>query len=119
MIVVACTNLLKSLEVSADSTAYQNEDILPLPPARRTWTRRTFVFFWLATSINIVEWSAASSSLGWCRYDIVAIGLTVGQAIAVNAISTIIICVALLISGHAGARWNIPFAVINRTGWGV
>ncbi|PPQ99769.1 hypothetical protein CVT24_009672 [Panaeolus cyanescens] len=129
------TSLAKALEVSPDASPYQNEDVLPLPPSRRTWSKKVFVFFWLATAINIAEWSGASTAL--------AIGLTVGQALAgnyslfqkswgeaydiilhipswpVNAISTIIICLALVLSGHGGGKWHIPFAVINRTGWGI
>ncbi|KAF7439810.1 hypothetical protein PC9H_000146 [Pleurotus ostreatus] len=103
--------ILPLLQVSTDSSPYQNPDVLPLPPSRRTWSIKVFIFFWLATAINIAEWSGASTAL--------AIGLTVGQAIAVNAISTIIICMALVINGHGGGKWHISFAVINRTGWGV
>ncbi|KAK0236921.1 NCS1 nucleoside transporter family [Armillaria nabsnona] len=103
--------VLKALEVSPDASPYRNNDILPFSPARRTWTKRDFIFFWLSKSINIAEWSGASAAL--------AIGLTVGQAIAVNAISTIIICLALVISGHGGGKWHIPFAVINRSAWGI
>lgn len=55
----------------------------------------------VSKAINIAEWSGASAAL--------AIGLTVGQAIAVNAVSTIIICLALVTSGHGGGKWHIPF----------
>ncbi|KAJ8076626.1 hypothetical protein PM082_001049 [Marasmius tenuissimus] len=99
------------LQVSSDASPYKNADILPLPPSRRTWSKKIFCFFWLSTAINIAEWSGASTAL--------AVGLTVGQAIAVNAISTIIICCVLVINGHGGGKWHIPFAVINRTGWGI
>ncbi|KAE9405159.1 hypothetical protein BT96DRAFT_359294 [Gymnopus androsaceus JB14] len=105
------TAMLRFFELSKDASPYQNADILPLPPSRRTWTVKIFVFFWLSTAINIAEWSGASTSL--------AIGLTVGQSIAVNAISTIIITLALVISGQGGGKWHIPFAVLNRTGWGM
>ncbi|KAJ6465634.1 hypothetical protein C8R47DRAFT_1154736 [Mycena vitilis] len=66
--------ILRLLAVSPDASPYQNRDVLPLPPSRRTWTRKFFLFFWLSTAINIAEWSGASTAL--------AVGLTVGQAIA-------------------------------------
>lgn len=68
------------VKVSADASPYKNADVLPLPQSRRTWTKRTFVFFWLATgwystrfkgsrradcsplAINIAEWSGASTA---------------------------------------------------------
>ncbi|KAG1722813.1 hypothetical protein EDB19DRAFT_1766243 [Suillus lakei] len=52
-------------------------------------------------AINIAEWSGASASL--------ALGLTVPQAIIVNLTSTIIITVALVISGYGGGQWHVPF----------
>ncbi|KAF8977042.1 hypothetical protein BDQ17DRAFT_160632 [Cyathus striatus] len=99
--------ILSALQVAPNASTYQNPDILPLPASRRTWTRRTFVFFWLATCINIAEWSGASTAL--------AIGLTVGQALAVNAISTLIVLGALLLNGHGGANWHIPFVLLGNS----
>ncbi|KAF5364301.1 hypothetical protein D9756_001139 [Leucocoprinus leucothites] len=116
--------MFSSLKVSTNATPYQNEDVLPLPPHRRTWSKKTFVFFWLSTAINIAEWSAASTSL--------AIGLTVGQASAgeqpqirihMSSITEFrqfaLITLCLVVSGQAGGKWHVPFAVVNRTGWGL
>ncbi|KAJ8591666.1 hypothetical protein M405DRAFT_96013 [Rhizopogon salebrosus TDB-379] len=50
------------LELPGHATAYRNDDIIPLPLSRRTWSKKTFVFFWFATAINIAEWSGASAS---------------------------------------------------------
>ncbi|KAF7776511.1 hypothetical protein Agabi119p4_4904 [Agaricus bisporus var. burnettii] len=100
-----------SLQVSTTATPYQNDDILPLPMPRRTWTKRTFIYFWLSISISLGAWSGASTSL--------AAGLTVGQAIAVCAISNVVIVLGMVASGQAGSTWHIPFAVINRTCWGI
>ncbi|KAI0719234.1 NCS1 nucleoside transporter family [Fomitopsis betulina] len=100
-----------AVAVSGDASPYQNADIIPLPPSRRTWTKKIFAFFWISTAINIAEWSGASTAL--------AVGLTVGQALAVNAISTVIIAIMLVINGQGGGRWHVPFAILNRTGWGI
>ncbi|KAG1834860.1 hypothetical protein EV424DRAFT_529324 [Suillus variegatus] len=83
---MACDNItIKStmhfLQVPGHATPYTNSDVIPLPPSRRTWSKKVFVFFWFATAINIAEWSGASASL--------ALGLTVQQAIIVNLTSTI------------------------------
>ncbi|KAF8063953.1 NCS1 nucleoside transporter family [Lyophyllum atratum] len=103
--------LWKAFEVSSDATPYINHDILPLPPSRRTWTKKVFCFFWLSTAINIAEWSGASAALG--------LGLTVPQAIIVNALSTLIITLALVVNGMGGGKWHVPFAVLNRASWGI
>ncbi|GJE93540.1 NCS1 nucleoside transporter family [Phanerochaete sordida] len=102
---------MATIKAGPGATAYSNVDVLPLPPDRRTWGKTTFVFFWISTAINIAEWSGAAASL--------ALGLTVGQAILVNAISTIIITIALVVNGHGGGKWHVPFAIINRASWGM
>ncbi|KAG1862376.1 NCS1 nucleoside transporter family [Suillus tomentosus] len=103
--------ITQSSQVPGHATSYTNSDVIPLPPSRRTWSKKVFVFFWFATAMNIAEWSGASASL--------ALGLTVQQAIIVNLTSTIIITAALVISGYGGGQWHVPFAVINRAPWGL
>ncbi|KIJ46307.1 hypothetical protein M422DRAFT_226826 [Sphaerobolus stellatus SS14] len=104
-------HLQTSKQISPNASPYQNEDVLPLPPSRRTWSKKFFIFVWLSTAISTGEWSNASTAL--------AIGLTVGQAIAGVQFCLKSLCLALVISGYGGAKWHIPFAVINRTGWGI
>lgn len=100
-----------TLQVSTEATPYQNDDILPLALNRRTWTKRTFVYFWFPIGISIASWSSAATAL--------ATGLTVGQSIAACVVSNIIVAIAMFISGMPGSKWHVPFAVVNRTSWGV
>lgn len=37
-----------TLKVATTATPYQNDDVLPLSIPRRTWTKRTFIYFWLS-----------------------------------------------------------------------
>ncbi|KAL7412540.1 NCS1 nucleoside transporter family [Mrakia frigida] len=99
------------VEVPGSSNPYINDDIVPLPPHRRTWTQTTFNFFWLATSINIGGLTGSSS--------ILSLGLNVWQAVLADVIGSFIICFALVANGCQGGTWHIPFAVGNRAGWGV
>lgn len=48
-----------------------------------------------------------------------SLGLTVWQATLADIIGSTFIAVALITNGQPGGRWNIPFAVANRTAWGV
>ncbi|KAL7415618.1 NCS1 nucleoside transporter family [Mrakia frigida] len=99
------------LTVPGPCDPYINDDIIPLPPHRRTWTQTTFNFFWLATSINIGGLTGSAS--------ILSLGLSVPQAVACDVIGSVIICAALVANGCQGGKWHIPFAVGNRAGWGV
>lgn len=44
------SKIARALEVPGEQSLYINDDIKPLPLARRTWSKRTFTLFWLATS---------------------------------------------------------------------
>ncbi|KAJ3554747.1 hypothetical protein NM688_g2946 [Phlebia brevispora] len=68
--------------------------------------------------INIAEWSGAAASL--------ALGLNVGQAIAgehniygMDAVIDVGAALSFMTTGHAGGKWHVPFAVINRASWGI
>ncbi|KAJ6554889.1 NCS1 nucleoside transporter family [Mycena vulgaris] len=110
-------SLLKRLEVPHDKNAnfeltrWINQDIVPLPPSRRTWGAWSFVGFWLVTGINISGWTTASSLL--------ALGLNVWQSILTVIIGNIIVGFAVALSGLPGGDWHIGFPVINRYVWGM
>ncbi|CED85462.1 Uridine permease/thiamine transporter/allantoin transport [Phaffia rhodozyma] len=98
-------------EVVGDPSPYINEDIKPLPPSRRTWTKTTFFWFWLATTINVSDLAGSSTLL--------SLGLNVWQSILATVIADLIITAALVANGMQGGTWHIPFAVGNRAPWGV
>ncbi|KAI0325978.1 NCS1 nucleoside transporter family [Cubamyces sp. BRFM 1775] len=111
------SGLLKRLEVKRkhssedDPTAWNNRDIVPLPPSRRTWGSWSFVGFWLLTGFNISGWTTASSLLG--------IGLNVWQAMVSVIVGQIVVGVAVVGNGFVGAEWHVGFPVYNRFVWGM
>lgn len=108
-------DLLKKLEPASPqihkTSAFINDDIAPLPPSRRTWSAWSFVGFWLIVSINISNYTIGSSLIG--------LGLNVGQSAAAIVIGNTIVGIATCLTGAPGSRWHIPFAVINRSTWGM
>lgn len=61
------TRLNKAIEVPGEHDYYINDDVRPLPASRRTWTKSTFFWFWMATSINIGGLTGASAVLSLVR----------------------------------------------------
>jgi NCS1 family nucleobase:cation symporter-1 len=80
--------LSEKLEVPVDenldgehATAWNNRDLAPLPPSRRTWTVGGFVGFWAVIQLNSVGWQTASS--------LISLGLSVWEAILVTIIAKV------------------------------
>ncbi|CAN8101811.1 unnamed protein product [Discula destructiva] len=87
-----------------------NDDIRPLPPSRRTWNTLTYISFWLTNQIAISNWQIGGS--------LVAIGLSVWQAIVATLIGKIIIALVAIFNGYVGAEWHVGFPVVSRYIWG-
>ncbi|KAH9818125.1 NCS1 nucleoside transporter family [Teratosphaeria destructans] len=107
--------LIRSLRVPSSSrtvaSRWLNEDIVPLPPHRRLWTRSTFVSFWAINQICISNWQTGSS--------LISAGLSVWQAVIAIIIGKIIISAVAIANGYVGAEWHIGFPVVSRLVWGV
>lgn len=90
----------------ADPSPKLNRDNVPLPPSRRTWGAWSYVGFWVTTGVNISGWTGGSSLL--------ALGLSVGQAMAVVCVGQILVAAAVICTGLLGAEWHVGFPMWNR-----
>ncbi|OCT44482.1 Thiamine transporter THI72 [Cladophialophora carrionii] len=112
------SRLSKKLEVPVDEnldgarpTAWNNRDLAPLPPSRRTWTVWGFLGFWAVIQLNTVGWQTASSLL--------SLGLSVWEAMIVTIIAKFCIAAVAISNGWWGALWHVGFSVGNRAVWGL
>ncbi|KAK8857243.1 hypothetical protein PGQ11_013155 [Apiospora arundinis] len=111
--------LLSSLAVSlrvpsqsrSVSNVWINDDIRPLPPHRRTWTRWAYISFWAINQICISNWQLGAS--------LVALGLSVWQAVIALILGKLITAAVAILNGYVGAEWHIGFPVVSRFVWGV
>jgi NCS1 family nucleobase:cation symporter-1 len=106
------------LEVPADEhlggqrpSAWNNRDLVPLPPSRRTWTIKGFLGFWAVMQLNTVGWQTGSS--------LVSLGLSVYEAMIVTIIAKSLIALVAIVNGWWGALWHVGFSVGNRAVWGL
>ncbi|PWN26047.1 NCS1 nucleoside transporter [Jaminaea rosea] len=93
------------------STAFINNDIVPLEPARRLWGPVSFAGFWLVCSVNISNWTMGSA--------LISLGPNVRQCVAAIIVGNIIVGIGVVLTGAPGAKWHIPFAVTCRSTWGM
>jgi len=87
-----------------DPTLY-NEDLAPVPKARRTWGLYNYASLWVAMSVCIPTYMLASG--------LIAGGMSWWQAIATILLGNLIVLVPMLLNAHAGAKY-IPKAPTTR-----
>ncbi|KAK8038347.1 hypothetical protein PG994_015114 [Apiospora phragmitis] len=109
------SSLVVSLRVPSQSrgvsNVWINDDIRPLPPHRRTWTRWAYISFWAINQICISNWQLGAS--------LVALGLSVWQAVIALILGKLITAAVAILNGYVGAEWHIGFPVVSRFVWGV
>ncbi len=88
-----------------------NEDLAPVPAAKRTWTTYNYASLWVGMSVCIPTYMLASG--------LIAGGMNWWQAIGTILLGNLIVLVPMLLNAHAGARYGIPFPVFVRASFGV
>lgn len=88
-----------------------NDDIRPLPPHRRLWTKVSFISFWAINQIALSNWQLGAS--------LVAVGLSVWQAVIAIILGKVLTALVAVLNGYVGAEWHVGFPVVSRMIWGV
>ena len=100
--------------MTADSevaTDLWNRDLAPTPAEKRTWRWYHYAALWLGMVMCVPAYTLASSLVGS--------GMSAGQAIMTVTLGNLIVLVPMLLVGHAGAKYGIPYAVLVRCSFGT
>lgn len=87
-----------------------NEDLAPTSEAQRTWRWRHFAALWLGMVICVPAYMLASG--------LIEQGMSAGQAVLTVLLGNVVVLAPMLLIGHAGARWGVPYAVLARASFG-
>lgn len=90
---------------------FTNGDLAPVPIARRTWGVYNYLSLWVGMAHNIPSWTLASG--------LVALGMDWKQAVLTIALANVIVLAPMLLNGHAGTKYGIPFPVFARASFGL
>ncbi len=94
----------------SDSPLY-SEDLAPVPREKRTWSMWNLAAIWIGMAVCIPTYILASymikSGLSW-QASLIIIGL-----------ANLIITIPMVLNGHAGVKYGIPFPVFGRASFGV
>lgn len=88
-----------------------NEDLAPTKPTQRTWGWYHFAALWVGMVLNIASYMLASG--------LMAQGMSPWQAVFTVLLGNLIVLVPMLLIGHAGTKYGIPYAVLVRASFGT
>jgi len=101
---------LREPEALAASPHY-NEDLAPVPVAKRTWSTWDYAALWISMAHCIPTYTMASS--------LIANGMSWWQALVTIAIGNVIVLGPILLNSHPGTKYGIPFPVFARAAYGT
>lgn len=104
------TEIVSSENMRPKSSLYSH-DLAPIPPAARTWTTWNYAALWVSMSLCIPTYMLASS--------LIEGGMNWWQAIGTIFLGNTIVLAPMVLNGHAGAKYGIPFPVLARASFGV
>ncbi|MES2589036.1 MAG: NCS1 family nucleobase:cation symporter-1 [Bacteroidota bacterium] len=88
-----------------------NEDLAPISIAKRSWGVWNYSALWISMSLCIPTYMLASS--------LIEEGMNWWQAILTIFIGNVVVLIPMILNGHAGAKYGIPFPVFARASFGV
>ena len=91
--------------------SYTNEDLAAVPENRRTWGTWNFAALWISMSLCIPTYMLASSLIDG--------GMNWWESILTVFLGNTIVLIPMILNGHAGAKYGIPFPVFSRASFGL
>jgi NCS1 family nucleobase:cation symporter-1 len=88
-----------------------NEDLAPVPIARRTWTTYNYAALWISMAHCIPTYMLSAG--------LMATGMSWAQALFTVALGNTIVLIPILLNSHPGTRYGIPFPVFARAAYGT
>ncbi len=101
---------MEDQKITEPSSLY-SEDLAPIPKNKRTWNTWNYAALWISMSLCIPTYMLASSLIGG--------GMNWWEAIITIFLGNAIVLIPMILNGHAGAKYGIPFPVFARASFGV
>lgn len=88
-----------------------NPDLAPTTPDQRTWSLWHIAALWIGMAVCIPTYNLAAGMISQ--------GMNWWQAMLTVLLANIVVLVPMILNGHAGTKYGIPFPVIARSSFGV
>ena len=93
------------------NTQLWNEDLAPTTAAQRTWRWYHFAALWVGMVMCIPAYTLSAS--------LIDSGMSGSQAVLTVFLANAIVLLPMLLIGHAGTKYGIPYAVLARSSFGT
>ncbi len=88
-----------------------NADLAPTTEVTRTWDWKAYAALWIAMVVCVPTYMLAAG--------LIAEGMSWAQAITTVMLGNFIVLAPMILIGHAGARYGVPFPVLLRSAFGT
>ena len=101
------------VELTEDLSASSlySEDLAPVPKNKRTWTKWSLAALWVGMAVCIPTYLLASymmkDGMGWL------------ESLIIIGIANLVITIPMVLNGHAGVKYGVPFPVLGRSSFGT
>ena len=99
------------LEEDVSKSSLYSKDLAPVPPSKRTWSKWHLAAIWVGMAVCIPTYLLASY--------MIKTGLNWYEALIIIGLANLIITIPMVLNGHAGVKYGIPFPVIGRAAFGT
>lgn len=94
-----------------EGSALYNEDLAPVPVAKRDWTTYNYAALWISMAHCIPTYMMASG--------LISAGMNWWQALLTILLGNTIVLAPILLNSHPGTKYGIPFPVFARAAYGT
>ncbi len=99
------------LQEDVSASPLYSEDLAPVPANKRSWNMWNLAAIWVGMAVCIPTYLLASY--------MITSGLSWVAALVIIALANLIITVPMVLNGHSGVKYGIPFPVVGRAAFGI
>jgi NCS1 family nucleobase:cation symporter-1 len=102
---------MNTLDQAIVDSPLSNGDLKPTGVEERRWSTYDFLSLWVGLSIVTTTYTLASG--------LIAAGMTWWQGLLTVSLGNLIVLIPMLLNGHPGTKYGIPFPVLVRSSFGI
>ncbi len=99
------------LQEDVSNSPLYSKDLAPVPPSERTWSMWNLAAIWVGMAVCIPTYILASY--------MIKTGVSWFAALLIIGLANLIITIPMVLNGHAGVKYGIPFPVLGRSSFGT
>ncbi len=99
------------LQEDVSNSPLYSVDLAPVSKENRTWNKWNLAAIWVGMAVCIPTYLLASY--------MIKTGLNWYEALIIIGLANLIITIPMILNGHAGVKYGVPFPVIGRSAFGT